>query len=77
MSTDRDVAIWLNEKIIKEHSITQEEAVSIIKDEFGDEYVYEGDAGNLCIKRSVTNEFRKLKSERVEWDRTDKSWSYN
>ncbi len=64
------------EQVYARGVLYQEDAVEQIEALFGPEWVYENENGNPAIHRGVLAAFRKLKSGRITWDTSDKSWSY-
>jgi hypothetical protein len=75
MTSRTDVAKWMIDTIDREHFLDQEDAVTMIADKFGDEWVYQNENGNLGIDRRVLSTFRKLHGGRIEWDKGDKCWA--
>ena len=41
---------------------------------FGDDSVYDNEAGNLAINRAVLKEFRRLTETTVVWERSERAW---
>ena len=62
-----DAAEWLWNTIKKDKSLEQEVAASHIQDEFGIEFVYETEIGNIGIDRRVLYRFKKLHDGAVEY----------
>jgi hypothetical protein len=52
----------------------QEVIVYDIAQNFGDEFVYTNQNGNLAISRRVLEEFRKLTEATVVWERGERMW---
>jgi hypothetical protein len=52
----------------------QEVIVWKIKEQFGDEFVYRNENGNLAISRPVLNEFRKLTESTATWEPGERAW---
>lgn len=50
-----------------------EDALSI-RVQFGEEFVYINENGNLAIDRRVLKQFRALTGDDVVWDRTEFMW---
>ncbi len=76
MATPRQVADWMLEQLKREDTLYQESAVGDIEDEFGDEFVYENENGNLAISKPVLAEFRKLTGTTVIWSRSERLWRF-
>lgn len=52
----------------------QETVVYKIQREFGADFVYTNENGNLSIGKDVLREFRKLSEGKVVWERGDRAW---
>ena len=76
MATPREVADWMLEQLKRDDTLHQESAVGDIEDEFGDEFVYENENGNLAISKPVLAEFRKLTGRTVIWSRSERLWRF-
>jgi len=72
--TTKDVAQWMFDEINKGNYLYQEETVYTISEVFGDDFVCENDNGNLAIKKTVLDAFRKLTDESVVWSRGERMW---
>jgi hypothetical protein len=51
MSTHREVAEWMLKQLEEERYLYQEKVVFDIEDEFGEEFTYINDNGNLSSRR--------------------------
>ena len=74
MASAKDVAEYMMRCLKKERFLYQEIIVYKIKDDFGDEFVYINQNGNLAINKRVLTEFRKLTEGKVVWDRGQGLW---
>ena len=74
MAKPQDVADWMMQQIEAAPYVYQETIVYKIKRQFGEEFVYTNENGNLAISREVLKTFRKLSEGRVVWERSDRSW---
>jgi hypothetical protein len=75
--TEKDVAKYLYDELVKDGTLYQVDAVENIKKKFGDKFVYENDNFNDAISKKVLSEFSKYKKaskDEIEWDRRDKCW---
>jgi Family of unknown function (DUF6953) len=72
--TPRDAAEWMFEQLEKRGDLAQDDAAYGIERNFGKEFVYENENGNLAISRAVLAEFTKLTEGLVVWNRSDKEW---
>lgn len=54
--------------------LPQARLVEIIKEKFGNEFIFETAHGTLTIDRKVIREFNKLKGEDVKWDKNSNCW---
>ena len=74
--TVKDVAQFMLKELNKKGSLPQVGLVDIIKEKFGDEFVFETTHGTFTIDRKVIREFNKIKSKDIIWDKDGCSWSY-
>jgi hypothetical protein len=74
MASAKDVAEYMLQYLTKERYLYQEVIVYKIKNDFGDEFVYINQNGNLAIDRRVLTEFRKLTEGTVVWERGQRVW---
>jgi hypothetical protein len=73
-ATPAEVAAFMVEQLQKQHSLYQETVVYHIKQQFGDDFVYINQNGNLAINKDVLKEFRKLTGDDVIWERGSRMW---
>ena len=70
-----EVAAHMAEQVTKdEWGLDQPAIVFQIKENFGDEFVYDNSGGNMAINRKVLAKFRKLTRDDVIWDGSLKVW---
>ena len=69
-----DVAKWMRDKIIEDKTMYQENVVSKIRDEFGEEFIYTNENGNPAISKAVLKEFRRLTENLVVWEKSERRW---
>ncbi|KJV05739.1 DUF6953 family protein [Methylocucumis oryzae] len=74
MITAREVAEWMFSHFETSKYLYQESIVYKIKKEFGTDFVYTNENGNLAIGKDVLKEFRKLSEGKVVWERGDRAW---
>lgn len=74
--TTKDVAQWMLNEIEKVKYLDQETAVDHISANFGDDFVYENENGNLAIEQKVLAAFRKLTDDSIVWERSSRLWRY-
>lgn len=72
----QDVARWMKAELDDNDVLYQDEAVEKIADDFGEEFVYINDNGNLAIERDVLEAFRELTAPDVVWERGDQYWRF-
>ena len=71
------VARWmLGELETQGGLLYQETVVYDIASEFGDDFVYENENGNLAISQAVLREFRRLTEKTVVWERGTRFWRW-
>jgi hypothetical protein len=71
-----DVAVFMLKCLNKENILYQEAIVYEIQKQYGDEYVYPNENGNLAIDRKVLTEFNKLTKDNVVWSRGERYWRF-
>lgn len=74
MALAKDVAEYMLKQLKEVNYLYQEVIVYKIRDDFGDEFVYINQNGNLAIDRKVLKEFRKLTENEVIWERGERLW---
>ncbi|MEU5554296.1 hypothetical protein ABZ738_31445 [Micromonospora sp. NPDC047793] len=72
--TTEIVATWMARQVQTKGALHQDDAVEVILREFGDEFVYDNDNGNLAIARPVLRAFRNLTNGSIVWDREHRMW---
>lgn len=72
--TSEQVAQWMMDELERVQYLYQEVVVFDIQTNFGDDFVYINDAGNLAISRTVLTAFRKLTEDSVVWERGERFW---
>jgi hypothetical protein len=74
MSSALKVAEWMASRLEDKGYLYQDQAVSYIKKNFGDDYVYHNANGNPAISKEVLKEFLALTDGRAVWERGEKAW---
>ena len=74
MPSATDVARWMADRVEGQAWVYQGVIVQDIRAEFGDEFVYFNENGNLAIARPVLREFRKLTKDSLVWERGTRAW---
>ncbi|MEX5303735.1 DUF6953 family protein [Kocuria sabuli] len=75
MTTAQIVAEWLIDKIRAEGTLDQEEAVYLIEQQFGSEWVFDDINGNPAIQQSVLKMFRQVHGGAIQWDNSARCWT--
>jgi len=70
----KDVAEFMVNELDKNGVLPQAGLVDIIKEKFGDEFIFTTAHGTLTIDRKVIREFNKIKGEDVKWDKASNCW---
>lgn len=70
------IAQWMFDTLLKDGVLYQDEVVSEILAEFGEDYVYINDNGNYGIGRDVLKQFRQLSEPDVIWERSERCWRF-
>jgi hypothetical protein len=70
----KQVAEYMLARLQKTKNLYQETVVYEIKKQFGKEFTYINDNGNLAIAKAVLAEFKKLSGDDVIWERGSRMW---
>ena len=70
----KDVAEFMLKELNKKGVLPQVGLAGIIKDEFGEEFVFKTTHGTITIDRKVIREFNKLKGDDICWDKDGCCW---
>ena len=70
----KDVAEFMLKELNKKGILPQVGLADIIKDKFGEEFVFTTTHGTITIDRKVIREFNKLKGKDVQWDKDGCCW---
>jgi argonaute-like protein implicated in RNA metabolism and viral defense len=71
--THKDVALFMKKQLDKDKILYQESVVYEIEKNFGSDFVYINENGNLAIDRNVLKEFRNITPD-VVWERGGRCW---
>jgi argonaute-like protein implicated in RNA metabolism and viral defense len=71
--TAKDVAAYMKSLLEESKFLYQEVVVYQIKKQFGSDFVYDNENGNLAIDRRVLKEFRSITPD-VVWEREERCW---
>ena len=74
--TVHDVAAFMLKRLNEDMTLYQEVVVYEIQQQYGDEFVYINENGNLAISRMVLSGFRKLTEGKVVWSRGERYWRF-
>lgn len=74
--TIKDVAEFMLERLKEDSYLCQESVVYEIEERFGESFVYLNHNFNLAIETKVLEEFRKLTSGTVVWNRVERYWRF-
>lgn len=72
--TAADVAAFMLQQLREQTYLYQEVVVYQIQEQFGDDFVYINQNGNLAIGKDVLAQFRKLTGDDVVWERSERLW---
>ncbi len=72
--TDLEVATWMAEQVRQKTELYQEDAVDHIERNFGNEFTYENQNGNLAISKPVLKHFRVMTEADVIWEPRYRLW---
>lgn len=72
--TADSVAQWMAERVLKEGILSQQQAAYEIIGQFGEEFTYLNEKGNLAIRRDVLRQFRSMTEDSVVWNRGQRMW---
>lgn len=74
-TTAEDIAGWMLETIRSEGRLDQDDAVRVVPEKFGPEWVRTSPNGHPALDREVVKAFRKAHDGTVQWDRDRRFWS--
>lgn len=69
-----DVARWMLNRIENGEELYQQDVVYEISEQFGEQFVYDNERGNLAIDKKVLAAFRKISEEKVVWEKGMRMW---
>jgi hypothetical protein len=72
--TCQSVARWMLEQVDLQGDLYQDSAVIDIWKKFGQQFIYENEAGNVVISKPVLAAFRKLTIDIIVWERSERFW---
>lgn len=75
MTTPEEIADWMLETIRTERRLDQDDAVRLVPEKFGQEWVRTSPHGHPALDQSVVKAFRKAHDGTVQWDRDRRFWS--
>lgn len=68
------IAEWMLEKYNERQYLAHSTACRVIRQNFGEQYVYKNKRKNWAINKEVLEAFNKLTPEGVVWSRCAKVW---
>ena len=74
MPTPSEVAEWMLAELRRDTVLLQSDAAYTISQEFGEEFVYINENGNLAIAKPVLTAFQNLTREIAVWERGTRTW---
>lgn len=74
--TAQQVAEWMVQEIRFKGILYQTEAISYVREHFGEEFVFVNENGNASLEKEVKKAFRKLHGGRIAWDRDGFMWAW-
>ncbi len=70
----KNVVDYMLEELDKNGVLHQKDLVNIIKEKFGEQFVFTNSHGTLSIDRKVIREFNKVKSKDILWNKETYCW---
>ena len=74
MATAQEIATWMLKELERANELYQEDVVYEIASQFGNEFAYDNENGNLAIRKDILAAFRKLTGDSVIWVRGERYW---
>jgi len=68
------IAEWMLEKFNEKQRLAQKTASRVIRQNFGEQYVYKNKRKNWAINKGILEAFNKLTPEGVVWSRGAQVW---
>jgi hypothetical protein len=72
--TPQQVAEWMRDEVDRRGYLDQDVAADHIAKNFGKQFTYDNENGNLAIQRTVLNAFKKLTEKTAVWEKGERSW---
>ncbi|MFC5404464.1 DUF6953 family protein [Cohnella soli] len=74
--TAEEAAKWMFGRMRDAGVLYQEEAVSYIREHFGEQFVFVNENGHASIDKEVKKAFKKLHGGKAAWDRDAFYWGW-
>lgn len=74
-TTAEEIARWMLETIRTEGRLDQDDAVRLVPEKFGPEWVRMSPNGHPALDREIVKAFRSAHGGTVQWDRDRRFWS--
>ena len=74
MTTPQEVAQWMAEQLVHQVYLYPEDVVGDLREQLGEQFVYQTASGYPAISRAVLRAFRKLTANTVVWEQSGRSW---
>lgn len=74
--TAEEIAEWMFKELKVNGVLYQEEAVTYIKNHFGEAFIYVNENGHASIDKEVKKAFKKLHGGKAAWDRDAFYWGW-
>ncbi|QHT59083.1 hypothetical protein GXP70_03310 [Paenibacillus lycopersici] len=71
-----EIARWMLDELKSAGKLHQDQAVSHIREQYGDSFVYVNENGNVSIDKAVKKRFKKLHGGRAAWERDGFFWAW-
>jgi Family of unknown function (DUF6953) len=76
MATAAEAAQWMLDQVIHKKSLEQMDVADGIRKNFGSAFIYENDRGVDCIGKDVLKAFRKISTDTVVWERSERQVAF-
>ncbi|MEW4371070.1 DUF6953 family protein [Paenibacillus kandeliae] len=72
----QEIASWMIEHIRDRGMLRQEEAIDYVREQYGEQFLFTSDSGNISLDKEIKKAFRKQHGGRVAWDRDGFFWAW-
>ncbi|WP_046225952.1 DUF6953 family protein [Paenibacillus dauci] len=76
VTTEQQIAEWMVNQIREQGVLKQEDAIAHVRAQYGEQYLFTSESGNISLDKEIKKAFRKSHGGRVAWDRDGFFWAW-